>query len=325
MGVVYSLNIQYTKLKNSYYLISGWGIEWSLPTDSRTLMKTPRDSKAGQIQIGDMWVFHMDVADELRKHLPNPTPSELRLQLNLDGAPLYNCNSKSLWPLLCALGDKDKPKGKPFPLLLAVGSCKPNDCEFVRRAIHELNTLQNQGLTLPGGRVIPVQVESIVCDSPGRALIKGTKNHNARVACHFCTLRGYYHRRTMIFPFSELIRNRHHIPRPLPRTDLSFRNRDDAEFHKEDSVLLEFDTFDLVHSTPSDYMHLVCIGVMKRLNQAWAKPSNFPGERRRVLSVQNRQLVSSRLSASAPFLSSEFTRRPTSLAQEAKWKAHEYR
>jgi len=54
------------------------------------------------------------------------------------------------------------------------------------------------------------------------------------------------------------------------RTDKSFREKTDVDYHKGNSPLLHF-KIDITLSVVLDYMHNVCLGVIKRLLQFWLK------------------------------------------------------
>ncbi len=53
-----------------------------------------------------------------------------------------------------------------------------------------------------------------------------------------------------------------------PRTDANFRDMSFEEHHHDETVLKNLD-IDLVCQFPLDYMHLVCLGIMKKLFALW--------------------------------------------------------
>lgn len=55
------------------------------------------------------------------------------------------------------------------------------------------------------------------------------------------------------------------------RTHSNFLNRSNNEYHLTDSVSLitEIPHLDIIFNFPLDYMHLVCLGVMKKLILLW--------------------------------------------------------
>jgi hypothetical protein len=78
---------------------------------------------------------------------------------------------------------------------------------------------------------------------------------------------------------------------------------------------------DLVTGFPFEYMHLVCIGVTKKLVKLWLN-----GERS-VFRLSNREsaLISSRLISYKKFIPLEVVRRPRGLSALDRWKATELR
>lgn len=53
------------------------------------------------------------------------------------------------------------------------------------------------------------------------------------------------------------------------RTHSDFIAYSDKEFHSGPTVLVSIPKFDLVNDIPFDYMHCVCIGIMKKLLLFW--------------------------------------------------------
>lgn len=56
---------------------------------------------------------------------------------------------------------------------------------------------------------------------------------------------------------------------PADRTDESFRSREDPDHHTKDSILETVIGLDMVRSFPVDEMHIVHLGVMKKLIGFW--------------------------------------------------------
>lgn len=93
----------------------------------------------------------------------------------------------------------------------------------------------------------------------------------------------------------------------------------DEDHHIGISPLLLLN-IDLVSNFPIDYMHAVCLGVMRKLLHSWiGGPLSV---RFRARSVK---LLSQSLLALCPFIVTEINRRPRSLSELAHWKATELR
>lgn len=76
----------------------------------------------------------------------------------------------------------------------------------------------------------------------------------------------------------------------------------------------------MVSQISLDYMHLVCLGVMKRLLQLWLR-----GNKNVRLSADKINRISHYLLTIKPCIPSEFARKPRSLHDIDKWKAIEFR
>lgn len=76
----------------------------------------------------------------------------------------------------------------------------------------------------------------------------------------------------------------------------------------------------MVSQIALDYMHLVCLGVMKRLLSLWLKgPKNIR------LRVNQQEIISKMLFNVRNLIPYEFARLPRSLEDYGKWKATEFR
>lgn len=99
------------------------------------------------------------------------------------------------------------------------------------------------------------------------------------------------------------------------RTDTSFRNKLQQTHHTGDSPLLALD-IDMASQSVVDYMHLVCLGVMRKLlYKTW-----LIGPRHTRISQGQSALISQRLSTMRSSTPVDFQRKP-----RANFKATEYR
>ena len=106
------------------------------------------------------------------------------------------------------------------------------------------------------------------------------------------------------------------------RTDLSFRAMSDEDHHIAESPLTSLN-IDLVRHFPLDYMHMACLGIMRRLLMAWI---GVPGGSKACkLSASSILGISQRLLSLRKHLPLEFVRKPRALAEVDRWKATEFR
>ena len=258
-----------------------------LPSDGRSLLKTNRSNVCSAMGDGEYAYFGVE------KFLPETNVSRpFSLSINVDGLPLYKSSSKQFWPILGCLNDSS-----PFVIAIYCGDSKPNVEEFLRDFVNEIKAI---GSTL--------QLSSIICDSPARAYLKCIKSPNGYSSCDKCTVQGSHDRHVY---FDEL--------ECSLRDDVSFRNKLDEDHHKGTSPFEELPV-DMVFSFPYDYMHSVCLGVMRRLILFWIigpLSTRFPSN---TVKEVSRSLLSYQCS-----LPSEFARKPRSLSLYRYWKATEFR
>jgi hypothetical protein len=103
------------------------------------------------------------------------------------------------------------------------------------------------------------------------------------------------------------------------RTDDDFRLQSDAAHHVGTSPLAAL-PLGLVSQVPLDYMHVVCLGVMRRILLLWSK-----GPASCRMSNALLQAVSARLVAYRSFIPRQFARKTQSLSEVKMWKATEFR
>lgn len=199
---------------------------------------------------------------------------------------------------------------KPVLIGLFCGNTKPKSLsEYLQHLVSELKSLSS-GFVFQGKRFFLI-ICSVVCDTPAPAFVKGVKSHCAYHGCDECQQTGVRIGHRMTFP--DLSARR--------RTDECFRQNADEEHHHEHSPLADL-SIDMIASFPYDYMHLVCLGVMRRLLDLWMGP---PGPLRCRMSSSQASLISERLLFLRDYIPSEFTRRPRALAERSRWKATEFR
>ena len=97
------------------------------------------------------------------------------------------------------------------------------------------------------------KVSSVICDIPARAFVKKVKSHTGYYDCDKCNQSGEWLGK-LIFPETNATQ----------RTDVAFDEMADEHHHLGPSPLVGCG-IGMVSQFPLDYMHLVCLGVMRRL------------------------------------------------------------
>ena len=233
----------------------------NLPVTARTLLQTQRNITI-QKKPGMEYVY-FPLASQLLKHLRKYPPdvvhrtNSLEISLNVDGLPLFKSSGTSLWPVLCAIVNI-----KPvvvFPVVLTCGPSKPKDLEFLEDLVRDLDdVLQNK--LQADGHLIEVTLRCIVCDAPARALVKGTKLCSGYFGCDKCVQKGLWVGR-VTYPLVRDIEL---------RTDVSFRKKVDEGHHHGTSPFCNL-SVDMVKKFPIDYMHQLCLGIMRKFTLTWMR------------------------------------------------------
>ncbi|XP_048002562.1 uncharacterized protein LOC125239113 [Leguminivora glycinivorella] len=234
--------------------------------------------------------------------------SFLSVTLNVDGLPIHSSTTHSFWPILCILDQS--PDKQPFIVALYYGQSKPNNAAvFLRPFVEECLRLEQNGLYVNGVK-FEFRVSCIIADAPARAFIKCIKSHNSLHACEKCQQEGVYIGRT-VWPYSSEL---------SLRTDIGFVNQEYEDHQILKSILTELDV-GLVTQVPLDFMHLVCLGVVKKMIRCWIE--NGPKECK--LNIRKIDEISRRLLLCHNHYPAEFSRRPRPLKLFKYWKATEFR
>lgn len=278
-----------------------------LPADARTLLCTPKSTDIRECAGGHY--FHYGLENALRKKLQcnENISSTIKININIDGLPLAKSSHSQLWPILGQI--YDHPCTEPFLIGSYHGYKKPiNACEFLQEFCDEYLFLYNEGFLFKDKKY-NVIIRAVICDAPAKSFITGTKGHNAYFGCGKCFCEGDYYNHRMIF----LKQN------AMLRTNLNFRNRDNEEHHISNSPFENL-PIDMINNFPLDYMHLICLGVMKKMLILWIR-----GKLTSRLSAANVLALSHDITAISKFVPKEFPRRPRGLHELDHWKATEFR
>lgn len=106
------------------------------------------------------------------------------------------------------------------------------------------------------------------------------------------------------------------------RTDQAFQSQEQKGHHNASSPFRQL-PIDMVKSFPLDYMHSVCLGVMRKLLLTWTRGAHE--FRRHKLSASQISEVSLRLLDCKKYIPKCFARKPRRLDEIERWKATELR
>ncbi|KYQ60589.1 hypothetical protein ALC60_00349 [Trachymyrmex zeteki] len=233
------------------------------PKDPRTLLKTPRHTAVIEMGLGQYCHFGLRNAlekmlDEYNKVLGR-MPISLDIFINIDGLPIPKSSNSALWPILCS----DTVLKSVFIVGAYYGQTKPQcNNDFLRHFVDEAILLINTELFYNGIKV-KINFHGLICDAPARAFILSIKNHTGYNSCTRCTITGEYLDGRMCFPTTKIV--------DALRTDEDFANNKYDDFQTGETILKQIPNFGLVSSVVIDYMHLICLGVVKKLILLWVQ------------------------------------------------------
>jgi hypothetical protein len=293
----------------------------NLPKHPRTLLKTPRSVQI--ISLGNGQFYHFGLTNHLLKVLkrgisdftvPNVRTLHehhnlLTLKVGIDGLPISKSSRLQFWPILASV-DQDNLE-EVAVVSLYYGSEKPPDIfRYLAPFVDEMLLLAREGVTVLGTNY-SVRIRCLIADAPARSFIKNTKNHNAYFGCERCYRRGSWRKR-VVYPVK---------PKADEYTDETFVNRCYESHHvSEIPTPLESLDFGMITQIPLEYMHLCCLGVMKKFLILWAE-----GPLPHKISNKQQKIISDRLVMFSKRLPTEFFRKCRSLKELRHWKATEFR
>ena len=278
-----------------------------LPKDARTLLKTPISVENKTI-FGGSYVY-LGIAAGLRRILGEESSEDsiIELSVNINGVPLYKSASTQLWPILCQYEKSD-----PFLVAIYCGITKPKDCNLnLQDFLDEYCNLKHNGFFY-NDKSYKISIRTFVCDAPARQFLKNIRSHNSHHGCERCTVKGVWEGRVVFDgEFFEL------------RSEERF-NAVDYEDHQNGLCPLVIAGVLCIKNFPIEYMHLVCLRVVKRM-LLWLNegPLLWLIEDCRLLQFQQQQ-ISDRLNSIRGKMPSEFARQPRDLLEVKRWKATEF-
>ncbi|KAB0801046.1 hypothetical protein PPYR_00215 [Photinus pyralis] len=282
----------------------------NLPADARTLLKTPRRTDLQEIFPGKFFYFGLDSAVNkiLDKYELSDNIDVIKIGVNVDGLPLSKSSGSQLYPIICNLWENPSVVEM---IGLYHGYEKPSDPNiFMQDFINDAVLFTNNGFMYKN-RTIPFRVNAIICDVPAKSFITFTKGHSGYNSCSKCHIEGEYVNNRVCFYNSSNVRS---------RCDTDFRQKLDEEHHTGTSILEILPNFDMIRNIPLDYMHLICLGVMRKLLLLWVfgKPNS------KLAHIQVSR-ISNYLVELSKNIPCEFVRKPRSLDDLKRFKATEFR
>lgn len=225
-------------------------------------MKTPTSTEITFIEKGQYWHYGLEKAIvSLLMNCEETGYSKnkhIDLLINIDGTTLGKSTEKSMWPILCS----DTISKNVAVVGIFYGEGKPHNCNvFLEKFVHETTNLINNGITF-NNNCYSIRLKALICDAPAKAFVLQVKNHNGFNSCTKCIIEGeFINNNRVTFPEGT---------NKMLRTNELFRNYAYSfDYQLGETILTQIPHFDFVRNVPLDYMHMVCLGIMRKLLLFW--------------------------------------------------------
>ena len=296
-------------------------VKESLPSCARTLMQTPRNLQISKKCGGEYFYFGIRSSVERRAssglklpqcrmpYLSSKDTKVLSISVGFDGVPVARSSNGQFWPLLGVVNQSIDQS--PFLIALFYGHSKPcNLSEYLKEFIAEVKILKLTGIVIENVRY-EFTISFFTADAPARSMLKLCKGHGGYHGCEGCAVEGDYVDHRVVFLEENC----------CERSDHSFEHQVDESHHTGVSPLLELG-IGMVTQFPYDYMHLICLGVGRKMLLAMVTGNASKKVKLRSRSIS---IISDRLQRISPLFPTEFARRPRSLSELSHFKATEFR
>jgi len=283
----------------------------NLPSDCRTLLQTPITLSANIRNVDPGSYYHFGLAAGIKRY-DTSNLNDIKIAIGIDGLPLAKSSNSQFWPILAFIVDEAKDV---FPIGVYHGNAKPIDSnDFLADFITELKDLLVNGINIDGSNK-KVSIHVFVCDAPAKSFVLKIKGHSGFYSCTRCTQEGEYFKNRVCFPYSK--------DKSDERTHEAYLNMLNEEHHVGNTLsqLVELPGLDLIQTFSLDYMHLVCLGAVRKLILLWLNK----GPLKVRLSNCNVQKLSKSLLEIKSFIPSDFARKTRELQDIGRWKATELR
>lgn len=259
-------NISQTSLNSLLSGLRDLGNDYNLPKYAKNLLMTPNQSN--HVKDGNFTYCHTGIKANLAAYCSTLKtnnvclPESIILDFNVDGVKYSRSTTRSLW--LIQMNIENSSYGfDPFVVGIYFSDKKPAH-SFLLKFVNELNELVTDGFKF-GNTNIPVIIGCFVNDTPANSFIRCAKGHAGYSSCMKCTERGLRLDNCLVFPRVTASK----------RTNEDFRMKIDSEHHhlSETSLLENIEELDMIHSFAIDEMHIVHLGVMKKLIEIWMASS----------------------------------------------------
>lgn len=242
------------------------------------------------LQRTSSYFLSLSVADQLSQLLENEhvcychpkqtttfsiPPADISLSCNIDGVPVFKSSKVSMWPVLLSVNEVPFNKRTETMILKSLwfASSKPRIDSYLRPLIEELKILQADGVQWKDahGNILTTKctLTMCICDSVARPMVQNVIQFNGLYGCSYCKHKGEMIKKgsghVRVYPADSGL----HPPRTkdesLEHAKLALKDGKPHFGIKGPCVLSELPQFNSVTGFPPDYMHCVCLGVVRQV------------------------------------------------------------
>lgn len=299
-------NITHVAMKELLSILKNEKCGINLPSDPRTLFKTPKSSSTITLGTGKFKYFGIRKAFEIANNRGWENASANKsMSIGIDGLPISKSSKSQFWPILALFKHCRSPS--PYVIALYFGTSKPASLElFLQDFIVEMLDIKTNGIII-NDNTFTLNMKCLIADAPARSFLKMCNGFNAYYGCERCCQKGKWVGK-VVFP--EINAEK--------RTNESFF--DNA--HTSGRSPFADIGLGMISQVPLDYMHLVCLGIMRKLIFSWLRS---PLQKRIKLSPSSINQISGHLKNISFFTPSEFCRKPRCIREIDHYKATELR
>jgi len=288
-----------------------------LPKDARTLLqcKSTKITNLRNVEPGGYY-YHFGLSTGIIKYSSILSlPDIIKIAVGVDGLPLSKSSSSQFWPILAYIAPYHE---HVFPIGIYHGHQKPQSSDdYLKEFVSEAVFLTNNGIYINNIKK-NVVIEVMCCDAPAKAFLMKVKGHSGFFSCTRCTIEGEYQQSRVCFPYLE--------------NGSTIRTHDDYVLMKYEehhtsittSSICSILNVDIVQLFSMDYMHLVCLGVMRKLINLWMGNTKGPMNIR-IPSWKINKINSALNNIKINSITKDFSRKPRFLLEISRWKATEFR
>ena len=212
-------------------------------------------------------------------------PYNISCTINTDGVNKYSSSMAGhLWPVYLMINELPKEhrfkKKFVIPAYIYCDKHDPNMLTFLNPLVEKLNHFYESGIEVPcspdGDITVRCMLFVATADLPARAALMNMKQFNGKYACHLCKAEGTaygQHNIHRCWPYYQNPEKRTH------QDQIKFAKRATQKQAvvgvKGHSIFAKLThPFDLVNSFAIDWMHSVCLGVVKYVMQLQLSDGN---------------------------------------------------